>query len=335
MPLLAGILAGLLLLAGCVIAPAPGKRIEEASYLSIGGIQQWVTIRGDDNRKPVLFLLHGGPGDVQSPFVATYAPYEHDFVLVQWDQRGGGRTFLKNGGKITGLSLDQQVADGINLALQLRARFPKQKLILLGHSWGSIVATTMVQKRPDLFSAYVGTGQATSWPAIVNAQFDYLKETARAKNNAALLAQLDAIGRPDPKNTGQYFGTIARALRANSGPADTAWLAGIPDLLKASPGLTDAEIKAGNAGMSASALALLATLMASDLPLTAPSLPIPYCIIQGRDDLNAPTVTVVPYFSEMSAPAKKLTILGGAGHFALATNAPEFAAAIKRCPGVG
>ena len=72
-------------------------RIEEASFVKIGGIEQWVTIRGDDKRKPVLLLLHGGPGDVQSPFISTYAPYEKDFVLVQWDQRGAGRTFAKNG----------------------------------------------------------------------------------------------------------------------------------------------------------------------------------------------------------------------------------------------
>src|SRR3990167_3257812 len=72
------------------------QRVEEASYVLVGGIEQWVTVRGDDRTNPVLLLLHGGPGDVQSPFISTYAPYETDFVLVQWDQRGAGRTFAKN-----------------------------------------------------------------------------------------------------------------------------------------------------------------------------------------------------------------------------------------------
>ena len=89
--------ACLLLLTVPAGAQNPTQRLEEASFLTIGGIGQWVTIRADDRRHPLLLLLHGGPGDVQSPFVSTYAPYERDFVLVQWDQRGAGRTFGRNG----------------------------------------------------------------------------------------------------------------------------------------------------------------------------------------------------------------------------------------------
>jgi pimeloyl-ACP methyl ester carboxylesterase len=150
-----------ILLATNVHTQVSARRIEEASFVKIGGIEQWVTIRGDDDRKPVLLLLHGGPGDVQSPFISTYAPYERDFVLVQWDERGAGRTFSKNGA--AGVSLEKQVTDGTDLSEQLHRRFPQQKLILLGHSWGSIVATGMAQQRPELFAAYVGTGQVASW----------------------------------------------------------------------------------------------------------------------------------------------------------------------------
>src|ERR1043165_4978407 len=98
-----------LLLAGPVHAQRSAQRIEDPSFISIGGIEQWVTIRGDDRRHPVLLFLHGGPGDVQSPFVSTYAPYEKDFVLVQWDQRGMGRTFAKNGA--AGVTLERLIAD--------------------------------------------------------------------------------------------------------------------------------------------------------------------------------------------------------------------------------
>src|SRR5689334_9047144 len=70
-------------------------RIADARYVSLGGIDQWITIRGDDDRRPILLLLHGGPGDAQSAYVSAYAPYEPHFVLVQWDQRGAGRTYAK------------------------------------------------------------------------------------------------------------------------------------------------------------------------------------------------------------------------------------------------
>src|ERR1700693_519123 len=102
--------ASLSALFSCVSMVAAGQRIEEASYRQIGGIEQWVTIRGDDSGKPLLLLLHGGPGDVQSPFVSVYAPYERDFVLVQWDERGAGRTFAKNGA--ASVTLENLVADG-------------------------------------------------------------------------------------------------------------------------------------------------------------------------------------------------------------------------------
>ena len=76
---------------------------------------------------------------------------------MQWDQRGAGRTFAKNGA--AGVTREQLIADGIDLAEQLHKRFPHAPLILFGHSWGSIIATGMAQQRPELFAAYVGTGQ--------------------------------------------------------------------------------------------------------------------------------------------------------------------------------
>jgi proline iminopeptidase len=139
------------LVAGSVQAQRSVRRIEETSFITIGGIQQWVTIRGADRRNPVLLLLHGGPGDVQPPFVSTYAPYEKDFVLVQWDQRGAGRTFAKNGA--AGVTREKLIADGIDLAEHLHKRFPGAPLILFGHSWGSIIATGIAQQRPELFDA--------------------------------------------------------------------------------------------------------------------------------------------------------------------------------------
>ena len=197
---------------------------EEASFITIGGIEQWVTIRGDDRRNPVLLLLHGGPGDVQSPLVSTYAPYEKDFVLVQWDQRGAGRTFAKNGA--AGVTREKLIADGIDLAEQLHKRFPRAPLILFGHSWGSIIATGMAQQRPELFAAYVGTGQVTAWADTVQFQFDFLKQRYKEKGDTAALAALEAIGKPDPKNVNQYFG-FSRPIRQNMNASDTAWLTGL------------------------------------------------------------------------------------------------------------
>jgi pimeloyl-ACP methyl ester carboxylesterase len=315
----------LVLVASSLQAQTSAQRIEEASFLTIGGIEQWVTIRGDDRQHPVLLLLHGGPGDVQSPFVSTYAPYEKDFVLVQWDQRGAGRTFAKNG--VAGASGDKLIADGIDLAEQLHKRFPRAPLILFGHSWGTIIATALAQQRPDLFAAYVGTGQVSSWAGQVQFQFDFLMKRYKEEGNTAGLAALEAIGKPDPKNLTQYFG-FSRPIRQHMNVPDTAWLSGLTDRYKAE-GVTDDQVKAIGDGMLASGPTLIHTSVATDFPATATSFAIPYYVIQGRHDLFTPTPLVEAYFAKVSAPRKRLIIIEDAGHFALATHQGEVIAALK------
>jgi pimeloyl-ACP methyl ester carboxylesterase len=317
---IAASLIALLLVAGSVHAQRSAQRIEEASFITIGGIEQWVTIRSDDRQNPVLLLLHGGPGDVQSPFVSTYAPYEKDFVLVQWDQRGAGRTFAKNGA--AGVTREKLIADGIDLAEQLHKRFPRAPLILFGHSWGSIIATGVAQQRPELFAAYVGTGQVSSWADTVQFQFDFLKQRYTEKGDTAALAALEAIGKPDPKNVKQYFG-FSRPIREHMNASDTAWLTGLKDKYSAE------TLKAVSDGMSASGSALIEASVAGDLSATATTFKIPYYVIQGRHDLFSPTPLVEAYFKKVSAPKKRLTIIEGAGHFALATHQAEVIAALK------
>ena len=313
------------LAAAPVHAQRSAQRIEEAAFVTIGGIEQWVTIRGDDRGSPVLLLLHGGPGDVQSPFVSTYAPYERDFVLVQWDQRGAGRTFAKNGA--AGVTRERLIADAIDLAGQLHQRFPQAPLILFGHSWGSIIATGMVQQRPDLFTAYVGTGQVSSWADTVQFQFDFLKQRYAKTGDTAALATLEAIGKPDPKNVKQYFG-FSRPIRQHMNASDTAWLTGLKEHYIAS-GETEATLKAIGDGMSASGSALIDASVAGELSATATRFTIPYYVIQGRDDLFTPTPLVEAYFNKVSAPKKRLIVVEDAGHFALATHQAEVIAALK------
>ena len=304
---------------------AQARRIEEASFVKIGGIEQWVTIRGDDERKPVLLLLHGGPGDVQSSLVSTYAPYEKDFVLVQWDQRGAGRTFGKNG--VAGVTRERLIADALDLAEQLHRRFPRAPLIPFGHSWGSIIATAMAQQRPELFAAYVGTGQVSSWADTVQFQFDFLRQRYKEKGDTAALAALDAIGKPDPKNVKQYFG-FSRPIRQNMNASDTAWLTGLRTTYSAN-GVSEDMMKAIGDGMNASGSALIGASVEGDLSTTATRFTLPYYVIQGRHDLFTPTPLVEAYFNKISAPKKRLIIIEDAGHFALSTHQADVIAALK------
>jgi pimeloyl-ACP methyl ester carboxylesterase len=135
--------------------------IDEARFVEIGGIQQWITIRGEDQNNPVLLFLHGGPGDATNPWgYAGFRLWLKHFTVVQWDQRGAGRTFGRNpDAPPQSITIARMTQDGIELADLLRQQLRKGKIILVGHSWGSILGVHMAKARPDLFSALVGTGQ--------------------------------------------------------------------------------------------------------------------------------------------------------------------------------
>lgn len=221
--------------------------IHEAGFVSIGGIDQWVTIRGTNAANPVLLVIHGGPGDSQSHLVELYAPYEKNFVVAQWDQRGAGRTFERNRDTVKELTVDRMILDGIEVAEYLRTHLRHRKVIVLGHSWGSYLAIEMVKRRPDLFVACVGTGQVSSWSESVTTQWDYLERAARAANDQATLDLMKKIGEPDPFNPVQY-GSWRRLLNQKYlGPADASWLR---RLRTDSFGLNPDELKAFGEGQN-------------------------------------------------------------------------------------
>ncbi len=139
-------------------APIAGEHaIAAIEQVELGGFAQTILVRGHDLRKPVLRYLHGGPGGARMTLAPFYSgELERHFVVVHWDQRGAGASC--EGVDPATLSLEQLVADTIELSEYLKARFG-QPLVLLGHSWGSLVGVRAVQRRPDLFAAYVGVGQ--------------------------------------------------------------------------------------------------------------------------------------------------------------------------------
>src|SRR5689334_20361206 len=143
--------------------------IQEERFVTLGGLEQWITIRGANRMNPVLLFVHGGPGDAQSALRSFYQIYENDFTVVQWDQRGAGRTFGKNPNSPP--EADRIESDGVELSQYLCDYLKKKKIIVLGHSWGSYIAIGMVQKKPDLFAALVGTGQVSSWRWTLQTQF--------------------------------------------------------------------------------------------------------------------------------------------------------------------
>lgn len=157
-------------------------------------------------------------------------------------------------------------------------------------------------------------------------QFDFLKAKARATGDDKLLAELEAIGKPDPTNADQYFG-FTRPLRKHLNETDSAWLSKLRELITSSA--SEAELEILGSGMMFSGRSLLPFQMQENLSTTALRFELPYYVIQGRHDLFTPTEPAAAYFAKVSAPKKEMVILEGAGHFALATHQQQFLAALR------
>ncbi len=177
---------------GRIVSP---QGIDEARHVTLGGARQWITIRGMDRRNPVLLYLHGGPGGALSDISYYFQrPWEEYFTVVQWDQRGFGRSAV-DGAKLEGtITLAQTIADGIELAQYLADYLGHEKVFVMGQSWGTILALEIAQARPDLLHAAISVGQNTDWNGNFVETYRLLLEHARSTGETELAAKLEALG---------------------------------------------------------------------------------------------------------------------------------------------
>ena len=317
------------LLAGAMFLPAAGwaaTGLHQSLFVPLGGIEQWISVDGEDQANPILLVVHGGPGDVQWPQADKYVPWQKFFTVVQWDQRGAGHTYGHSGGEQTpDVNLRRIASDGVELAQYLTRRFHKKKIIVLGHSWGSMVAVTMIMARSDLFAAYVGTGQVESWAVMVQSQFDLLLAKARADKDEPEIKELEAIGTPDPTNTDQFF-HFSRNFRSLWAPSDQEWLKHLRAQARTLKG--DKDFDDDEKGQMFSGKSVLPDQIRENLAKTSTRIGTAFFVIQGRDDMITPTKASVDYFNLVQAPYKELVLIPDAGHFAFMTSGDAFLAAL-------
>src|SRR5580700_3909712 len=209
-------LAGILVLVGLAVGGALGWRahrqlqnaealalrtpdgIDQGMYVDIGGLRQWLQIRGEDRGNPVLLVVHGGPALSMIPFTyRSMRAWEKYYTIVSWDQRGAGRTYFLNGGADqTATGMDQIIDDGIQVAELTRGLLHKDRISVLGESFGSAVSLEMTRRRPDLFYACVGTGQIVDMPRGERLAYETLLREVRAAHDEKALVRLLALGPP-------------------------------------------------------------------------------------------------------------------------------------------
>jgi pimeloyl-ACP methyl ester carboxylesterase len=299
------------------------ESVDETGFVHIGGIEQWTAIQGSDARNPVILYLHGGPGEAQSPFLKQFLPWERDFTVVNWDQRGAGKTFGRNGPSTPDMTLDRLINDAIEIADNVRRRFSQRKVILVGQSWGSFLGINVIKRRPDLFHAFVGTGQLVSVAGTLADRVRWTRQQATAAGDQATLKALDdAAALPTDRRVN------AEALATKNwiiSPPDVPYGKMVTDFIAQRAKNGDAADLVGGAQFSGSKLRSVTDTM--DLRTLGLDMPIPIFVIQGREDHIAGFESAKAYVEEIRAPSKAFIPIEG-GHFACFTNADQFVTAL-------
>jgi pimeloyl-ACP methyl ester carboxylesterase len=161
----------------------------------IGGAPQAVLTMDDDAARPVLLILHGGPGEAMAPFTQALSALEERFVVCLWEQRGAGLSYAC-GRTPEGLSLSRFVSDAVEVTEYLLKRFGRKKLVLMGFSWGSLVGILAASKAPSLYSAYIGVGQIADQRLSERDAYAQTLEKARRAGDQGSVAPLEKLGPP-------------------------------------------------------------------------------------------------------------------------------------------
>ncbi|MFA1819274.1 alpha/beta fold hydrolase [Virgibacillus oceani] len=276
----------------------------------IGEIKQWVLIRGVNKNHPVLLFLHGGPGSAQIGFIRKYEQeLEKHFIVVNWDQRGAG----KSGRKVDSstMNLTQFVEDTHELITYLLSRFGQKKLFLTGHSWGSILGVLTAQQHPKSIYAYLGISQLVNIELNEQISYAYAFEKAREANHQKAMTALSKIGAPPYPNFKAMMEQRKWLLKFLPMELSSDYLLrAIP--LSTEYRLTDWFFFFKNVLWSNKVL--WDEFLAVNLFEKVPALSVPVYLCEGSHDYQAPFELAEQYIEKLRAPLKEIFWFEHSGH---------------------
>jgi len=309
------------ILIACTSTPKIKNGIAEIRTITIGSIKQTILIRGNNVNNPILLYLHGGPGSTEMiPFRLAHRNLEKYFTVVSWEQRGTGRSFSRNISPES-MTIDQFISDTHELTEYLLNEFGKTKIVLVGHSWGTILGLLTISKYPNNYYAYVGSGQEVN--PFEGEKLGYEYVLLKSKNNEKALKELIKINKEDPYLTldskGQWFTNIKiqrKWLVALGGEiynqSDYSLLFNSRTLFAPEYSIID-FIKFFR-GSVFSLKTMWPQVMGIDFNVQVKKVDIPVFFLQGRNDYNTPTSLFDSYFQLLEAPMKKVYYFEKSAH---------------------
>ena len=304
----------------------PGS-IATLEKVDLNGSQQWISIRGKDVSKPVLLFLAGGPGGSQLVTAQrALGTLEDHFVVVNWEQPGAGKSF--DAVNRSELTPERYVTDGIALVEHLRERFGEEKVYVLGESWGSALGIWMVQREPEYFHAFIGTGQMVAFLETDLMCYDFAMKLAQERGDIEKISQLKKQGPPPYYGQGMalkeatYLMDTFNYMNADPNIYDDGFNT-FQDLAGSEYGLYD-KVNWFRGPLGETLDVVYPQLWNVDFRTQVTQLEVPVYFLIGRHDVNAPPVLTEQYYEVLNAPHKGLIWFEHSGHNPWVTESQAF-----------
>ncbi len=290
--------------------------IASLEKVKLNGRNQWLSIRGKNTENPVLLFLAGGPGGTQMAATRLYlSALEEHFVVVSWDQPGAAKSYHAVPNKE--LTPERYVSDGLELTQYLRKRFNKEKIYVIGESWGSALGIWLVQQHPEWYHAFIGTGQMVSFVDTELICYDTAMKIAEERGDTATVETLKNQGLPP------YYGKDVVWKEATYLMYLFSYMAMHPEITGPTADVFESMLSPEYGlydkvnfirGTTYTFNDVYQQLYDIDLRKQAVKLEVPVYILHGRYDFNAPVSLVEEYYQVLNAPSKKMIWFEHSGH---------------------
>ena len=314
-----------------------GKLVEnsiaEELKITIGGVEQYILLRGRNKSNPILVFLHGGPGAtvVNSLFRYYHSKLEDHFLVTYWDQRGAGKSYSK---KISqdSMNIDQFVSDLDELIKYLKKRFNKNKVYLIGESWGSLLGILYAKKHPENIEAYIGIGQISNPEKSELLGYEWTLQEAKKRNNKKAIKELESIKNPpgkfvkDVKKERKWLIKFGGQLYKRSGYL----LHWIPKILTVNE-YSWLDLIRLIQGLEFSLNLLWHEIYRTNLFESVRKLDVPVYFFLGKHDHCVSSKLAEEYLEFLQAPSKKLVWFKDSGHNPPFEEPEEFNKTVIKC----
>jgi len=289
--------------------------IAELSSPEIGGREVPMMIRGHSIDNPVLLFVAGGPGGSELGAMRNHLPeLEEHFTVVTYDQRGNGKAYHQLD-PVETLTLRGSVEDTLAVTNYLRERFAQDRIYLLGQSWGSTLGVLAVQERPDLYRAFVGTGQMVSQRATDTIFYEDTLQWARENGKSSLVHDLEGIGPPPYDRMLDYETALSseRDVYPYDHSQNSEGEGQMGENLFVEEYTLLEQIHVFGAVFDTFSV-LYPQIQQLDFRAVASRLDVPVYLVQGRHEAGGRAVLANEWFAQLQAPSKKMIVLNTSGH---------------------